>query len=504
MRRATSNLVRVNFTTSLPLLGATLLTGFTLGCSSDDEPMPTETGTTSSALTYEAGNATFCVKDGERGFNPTAGITEGNRLVIVEAWYPTAAAIAQDPAAVRTRFGDYFANDRDLLLRTERALLETTPWPADVIEEKIQLAPEQFEVTRGSFRNAPVSNEGPFPVVLYSPGTLQQRYNNDTMAENLARRGYIVLGLGHTGNDALAPFGQFCESEMSAPGVMPASLAENPAFDMPRAEYRGQTFDPFFLTGDAAPGGTGGVINPREVALTLDRVADYRAVLGALGSTFGSVGAAADGSNVAIIGYSRGGMHGLVGAELIPEVKGSVNFVAGTPLRFYMRDAEAQPINDALMTASNGRRTTMSRITKPVIDIIGGEDSRRKATTDLAATIGVYPTPTADNPSPIVMDTFTNMTDAYRSLIRIEDIDHFDLVDDPFIVAYRALEGTMRTSSFTPDKTYMVRPLALRQEIRDHYVLAGLDRILKDMPSDERFINNPFADQGVTVTMGDD
>jgi hypothetical protein len=169
-----------------------------------------------------------------------------------------------------------------------------------------------------------------------------------------------------------------------------------------------------------------------------------------------------------------------------------------------MRDAEAQPINDALMVASSGQRTSMSRITKPVIDIIGGEDGRRKATTDLAASIGVYPTPSADNPSPIVMDTFSNMTDAFRSLIQIDDIDHFDLVDDPFVVAYRAEGGITRTGAFDPQKSYVLRELTERQEIRDYFALAALDRLLKDMPTDERFANNPFSEKGVSVTMGAD
>jgi dienelactone hydrolase len=505
MRRANSNLVRVNFATSLLTpsllsLGAALLGAGALGCSSDDDDPGAGNGTATAA--YGAGNATFCVTDTSRGFDPTAGVGDGHRLLIVEAWYPTAAATASDPTAVRTRFGDYFANDADLLLRTERALLETTPWPANVVEEKILLAPEQFDVVRGSYRDAP-PEDGPFPVVIISGGTLQQRYNNDTLAENLARQGYIVLAPGHTGNDSLAPFGKFCENEMSAPGVMPASLPNNPAFDMPRREYKGQTFDPFFLVGDAAPGGNG-VINPVEVSLTMDRVADYRAVLAGLSSAYGSVGSAADASNVAIVGYSRGAMHGLVGAELIPEIKGNVSFVGGTPLRFYMRDAEAQPINDALMIASGGQRSTMSQITKPVIDIIGGEDSRRKATTDLAASLGVYETPSAENPSPIVMDTFANRTDAFRALIRIDDIDHFDLVDDPFVIAYRAQAGTTRTGAFDPQKSYLVRPLEKRQEIRDYFVLAGLDRLLKGVSTDDRFTNNPYADDGVTVTMGDE
>jgi dienelactone hydrolase len=505
MWRLSSNLVRVNFTAALPRIGSTLcgpvlLAVATLGCSSDDGAPATSTGSIRSALEYEAGSTTFCLTDEARGFNPTGGIVDGRRLVIVEAWYPTAAATAQDPEAVRTRFGDYFASDAELLLRTEQNLLERSGWSPEVIAEKIQLAPATFDEPRGSFRDAPVA-AGSFPVVLYSHGTLQQRFTNDTLAENLAKRGYIVLAPEHTGNDALAAFGEYCDSEIDAPGVMPLSLPDNPDFDMLLREYKGVTFDPFFLAGDAAPPGSSGVINPVEVALTLDRVADYRLTLDALASDLGAVGAAADPEQVGMIGYSRGAMHGAVGAELIPEIKVTVGLVGGTPLRFYERDAEAQPINDAMMAASGGQRTRLNRITKPTVDLIGGEDGRRKATSDVAGMIGVYPMPSADNPSPLVKDAFDS-TDAFRSLIQIDGIDHFDLVDDPFVVAYRAVEGTVRPGAFDPQTTYTLRPLAERQAIRDHFVLATLDKYLKDLASDEQFTDGRYDAQGVNVTMG--
>src|SRR6185503_15967058 len=94
---------------------------------------------------------------------------------------------------------------------------------------------------------------------------------------------------------------------------------------------------------------------------------------------------------VGLVGYSRGAMHGLVGAELIPEIGASALLVGGTPLAFYARDASAAPINAALARASRGKRRVLDHLTKPVLEIVAGEDTRRKATTDLAAAIGVYP-----------------------------------------------------------------------------------------------------------------
>ena len=286
---------------------------------------------------------------------------------------------------------------------------------------------------------------------------------------------------------------------MSMPGVMPAALSGIAAFDVARSEYKGQTFDPFFLVGEAAPA-SGPSINPAEVSLTLDRVGDYRATLAALDGALGEVGAAADGTRVGIIGYSRGAMHGLVGAEMIPEVRASVALVGGTPLRFYVRDGQAQPIHDALAAASAGERLRLDGLTKPVIDIIGGEDSRRKATTDAAASIGVYETPTATNPSPIVLDTF-DANRAFGALVSVADIDHFDLVDDPFVVAYRAAGGTTRPGAFDPTTSYVLRPLAERQQIRDHYVLGALDVFLKGQAQQGRFDSTPFEGRRVSVSL---
>jgi pimeloyl-ACP methyl ester carboxylesterase len=307
-----------------------------------------------------------------------------------------------------------------------------------------------------------------------------------------------VFAPEHTGNDALAPLGAFCENELAQSGVLPGAIAQNPSFDVARGEYRGQTFDPFFLAGSAAGEGS---INPREIALTLDRAGDLRATLAAARTLFGALSDAIDVDNAAVIGYSRGAMHGVVAAELMPEVKVSLSLVGGTPLRFYTRDAAAAPLHEALALATKGASTTLGEITKPVLDIIGGEDSRRKATTDVAAAIGVYEEPSAAIPSPIVADTFEHLTRAPRALVSVADIDHFDLVDDPFVVAYRATGGTSRAGAFDATKTYVLRPLEERQQIRDHYLRAMLEVFLRDAPFGESFASEPFADRGVAVTL---
>src|SRR5262245_29903000 len=77
-----------------------------LGCSSEDRPIADDIDQLAEPL-YAAGSATFCVRDPSRGFDPTAGLQDGERLILVEAWYPIDAAIVSDASAQHARFGDY-------------------------------------------------------------------------------------------------------------------------------------------------------------------------------------------------------------------------------------------------------------------------------------------------------------------------------------------------------------------------------------------------------------
>jgi hypothetical protein len=120
----------------------------------------------------------------------------------------------------------------------------------------------------------------------------------------------------------------------------------------------------------------------------------------------------------------------------------------------------------------------------------------------VAASIGMYDAPSAQNPSPIVKDTFETTESSFSALIQIPDIDHFDLVDDPFVVAYRATGGITRMGAFDGAKSYVLRPLEERQAIRDHYILAALDTLLEGASPSERFSGNPFESQGVTSELG--
>lgn len=506
------NTEKLRLLTRRSILAAGLLTA-TLACSSDDsdtsntaEPNPETTVDPSNpAGSFMAGSKTLCVVDTTRGFDDAAGFTDGSRLIMVEAWYPVSPSDVE--GAELATFGDYFAGDVELLVRSERAMMETIGFPADRVDGAVQLARDTFDVPRGSYRDAPLAEtDTPFPVVIYSHGTIQQRFTNDTMAENLAKDGYIVLSPEHTGNSALAPLGAYCEVELAA--ALPTELADythihtgaiehdaHPAFDAERGEYIGQTFDPFFIVGDPNP--EEGTINPREVALTMDRVGDFRATLDAASVEFGSSARLTTGS-VGLVGYSRGAMHGLAAAEIMDRIGASVGLVGGTPLAFYERDDEAAPLNALLAEATNGFREKLDSITKPILEMTGGEDTRRKASTDAASAIGVYDDSSTLNNSPIVTDTLARLRGTTGYLVSVGNIDHYDFIDDPFVLAFRNIEGGQtRPGAYDPDLSYVGRPTAQRQAIRDHFVKTFFQMTLESS-TDE--LSNPYADEGVEVT----
>lgn len=473
-------------------------------CGSDDDNP--ETSALPLEETYAAGSKTLCVVDSSRGFDDAAGFADGSRLFLLEAWYPVSPSDVEG-AQVAT-FGDYFDGDVDLLVRSERAMAETIGFPAERVDGAVPLAMEHLSTPRGSYRDAPIAEaDAAFPVVIYSHGTIQQRFTNDTMAENLAKRGYIVLSPEHTGNDALSPLGAYCPEEL--PGALPEGLAEythihtgaiehdpHPAFDPATGEYIGQTFDPFFIVGDPDP--AQGTINPREVLLTMDRVGDFEAAMNAAAEEFGTAARLTPGS-VGIVGYSRGAMHGVAAAEILDRIGASVGLVGGTPFAFYERDDEAAPLNALLAAATGGARDKVDSVTKPLLEMTGGQDTRRKASTDAASEIGVYPFSSAENNSPIVTETMTRLSGTTGFLVSVSDIDHYDFIDDPFILAFRDIHGgETRMGAFDPELSYAGRPEAQRQAIRDHFVQAFFAETLRGAVPTE--LSNPYADDGVEVT----
>jgi hypothetical protein len=90
-------------------------------------------------------------------------------------------------------------------------------------------------------------------------------------------------------------------------------------------------------------------------------------------------------------------------------------------------------------------------------------------------------------------------------LVNVARIEHFDFVDDPFVIAYRALGGQTRAGGFDTASSYVSREVSERAAIRDHFVHALLDRFIPPPAwrapehPEQAAVQNPFEAVGVTV-----
>ncbi|GAB2673737.1 alpha/beta hydrolase family protein [Nocardia goodfellowii] len=115
---------------------------------------------------------------------PDLWVPERNRELMVSAWYPALAPVGkQDPYATPQ----------------ESALI--------LASQKVDgLAPEALsEVATHAYVDAPQLGI-PLPTVVLSPGFSMPRFSLTALAEELASRGYLVLGIDHTHEAAAITF----------------------------------------------------------------------------------------------------------------------------------------------------------------------------------------------------------------------------------------------------------------------------------------------------------
>lgn len=129
---------------------------------------------------YFVGNTSFIFEDTSR----LLGCGEGNRRLVVEAWYPAANGADQWPQNI---ISDFFLN-------------------------QLEAAVERFgedglvDYSTGSYRDAPLHpGAPPMPILIFSHGFSSNRFQNYTMANHLASHGYLVVAPDHTCNAMIAP-----------------------------------------------------------------------------------------------------------------------------------------------------------------------------------------------------------------------------------------------------------------------------------------------------------
>jgi predicted dienelactone hydrolase len=130
---------------------------------------------------YLVGNASFFLEDTDRRLF----CGDGNRILLIEVWYPAADTAADLP---ENRVMDFFlGRDAEVI-----AALEATGQ---------DLAADLIDQPTGSYRDAPLHPDAAkMPVLVFSHGFFSNRFQNWTQADYLASHGYIVVSPDHPCN----------------------------------------------------------------------------------------------------------------------------------------------------------------------------------------------------------------------------------------------------------------------------------------------------------------
>ncbi|MDB4262959.1 acetylhydrolase [Porticoccaceae bacterium] len=116
---------------------------------------------------HTVGVTTITATDPKR-LNTSTFITRIERPLVLEVWYPAAAAVTEKPDQILATYKD-----------VTRLL-------------------KPFELQGQAYRDAPAVAEGKFPLILLSHGFTGYRTQMFYLAEHLASHGYIVVGIDHT------------------------------------------------------------------------------------------------------------------------------------------------------------------------------------------------------------------------------------------------------------------------------------------------------------------
>ena len=115
---------------------------------------------------HTVGVTTITATDPKR-LNTATFITRIERPLVLEVWYPAAAAVTEKPDQILATYKD-----------VTRLL-------------------KPFELQGQAYRDAPAVAEGKFPLILLSHGFTGYRTQMFYLAEHLASHGYIVVGIDH-------------------------------------------------------------------------------------------------------------------------------------------------------------------------------------------------------------------------------------------------------------------------------------------------------------------
>lgn len=158
---------------------------------------------------YLAGSTTiFIHESGDlQGFDTAGGITTGIRVLPTEIWYPVDPCYS--PCQLKPAYyRDYFFGNLSAFqqyLNLSGITLDSGDFKSGTTQAEYDAAVlQRFNSPRQSFLNAPISQQGPFPVVVMQHNNGRHRTAFNEIGEILACAGYIALAWDVTGNSYMS------------------------------------------------------------------------------------------------------------------------------------------------------------------------------------------------------------------------------------------------------------------------------------------------------------
>ncbi|MCB1856929.1 MAG: hypothetical protein KDI63_01575 [Gammaproteobacteria bacterium] len=468
------------------------------------------------------GSTSIFVHDETRGFDPWSAVhdgdgnvdgvidypknpdladpTKGVRTLLTEIWYPVRAN-ELGRRATRAIMGDYMLGNRSAFVAShfymttsdvdpDRVPVDQTADQA-LLEAKLAL----FDKERKSYRldkkgRVPHINPkgAPYPVVILLHGATVSRAINGSIAEQLARRGYVVVAPDHTGSVqftlAGSPLDDSPQGALNRANVSFTPCdALSPDCGLYPARYNVFEFD----------------FSPQKIIRLADainqRVLDLRAVISELrdiNAGLVETGAGLQGKldldRIGLVGLSLGSIVAQVAKSTIEEIDAYIvaGPVGGPDMRPLVPPAwlAARPADDPMLPPDLGQ-VPANRIpsTIPAMYMLSGEDEVIAPFALGFGMTGLLPFPMPGNFFPGVRAQYESAVGPalFSNLENAQHASYYDAEAANFPLLYRT-EFPSILNYLGADLTYEVVDSRVAHRIGNGVITAFFDRYLKEKP----------------------
>ncbi len=462
------------------------------------------------ATPYAVGSGTRFVHDSSRPYDSVAGINTGMRTMITEVWYPVDHERVAGASGHyrRATYGDYVFGNRAMhrLMMTKTTFFHLTPDTVrdGVSTEQIDAAIEELFVReRQNYVDAPLAEtDGAFPVVVMSHGDAGSRYNMESVCEYPAAHGYVVIAPEHTGNSPYSMTGNnpaLAESG-GEPGFRAAmsevlqALNEQGAYGS--EDNYGQSYTPLAAGRDTAQ-----FLIDLDRSL-LQRLNDLRATLDELErmNADGMFSGRLALDRIGLMGRSFGGATTLMGLSMEERFTAGVSVVPpgwADPRGALPPDMLAPAGQESVLRSAEGP-FPLTTIGKPTLILNGAEDDLIIGLAARMAESSGAPSPTADNPHPLLRQAFEN-TDAPVVWGLLADSGHATFgVSGAYW--WPDLKPNTRERFFEPESSFKLIAPAKAHEMQKEKALALFDlTIRQDGSAKDRLLDQSYKVDGLML-----